>query len=136
MTASTNSGQPGGVRTLIALHHGRKSKLSRMYLDALESTSLMAAKCNGDSLSVAVPSKVRKFDGPARLLSFLCDEFVLRRQLTLLRKILKWNLPKNLYTNGKVSLITDGGMSNFKVRNYIPGRELFNRELTLAIQTY
>ena len=35
-----------------------------------------------------------------------------------------------------VTLTIDGGMNNFKVRNYIPRRELFNMELTLDMQTH
>ena len=75
-TCSANS-PSGSVRTLIALHHGRNTK------------SESFASCGGfteDSLSVAVPSKVKSVYGSARLLWFLCDEFVLRRRLKRFRK--------------------------------------------------
>ena len=94
---------PDSVRTLIALHHGRKTKIESFASRRLEvnffggsEIAWIYVDCSGDSVSVAVPSKVKNFDGPARLPSFLPDEFVLRRQLTLLRKIpnstYKWQL--------------------------------------------
>ena len=56
---------PGGVRTLIALHHGRimkgKSFLfcrGRVNISGGSKIAWINVECNGDSLSVAVPSKV------------------------------------------------------------------------------
>ena len=54
----------GGVRTLIALHHGRKMKREslascrgRVNISGSK-IAWINVECNGDSLSVAVPSKV------------------------------------------------------------------------------
>ena len=55
----------GGVRTLIALHHGRKIKSEslgscrgRVNISGGSKMNWMNVECNGDSLSVAAPSKV------------------------------------------------------------------------------
>ena len=58
---------PGGVRTLIALHHGRKTKSEsfascrgRLNISGGSEIAWMNVECNEDSLSVAVSSKVKK----------------------------------------------------------------------------
>ena len=54
-------------RTLIALHYGRKKTFSKKHLHPVAFRvsvicgSENSVECNGDSLSVAVPSKVKKF---------------------------------------------------------------------------
>ena len=57
----------GGVRTLIALHHGRKTKSEsfascrgRVNISCGSEIAWINVECNGDSLSVTVPSKVKK----------------------------------------------------------------------------
>ena len=57
----------GGVRTLIALHHGRKTKSEsfascrgRVNIFGGSEIALLNEECNGDSVSVAVHSKVKK----------------------------------------------------------------------------
>ena len=57
----------GGVRTLIALHYGRKTKIEsfascrgRVNVSGSSKIAWINVECNEDSLSVAVPSKVQK----------------------------------------------------------------------------
>ena len=61
----------GSVRTLIALHHGRKTTMNmkselfascrgRVNVSGGSEIAWMNVECNGDSLSVVVPSKVKK----------------------------------------------------------------------------
>ena len=57
----------GGVRTLIALHHGRKTKseslascCGRVNISSGSKIARINVECNRDSLSVAIPSKVKK----------------------------------------------------------------------------
>ena len=58
---------PGGVRTLITLHHGRKMKnksfascRGRVNISGSSKIARINVEFNGSSLSVAVPSKVKK----------------------------------------------------------------------------
>ena len=73
--------------TLIALHHGRKTKnksfascRGRVNISGSSKIAWINVEFNGNSLSVAVPSKVKSVCGPVRLLLFLRDKFVVRRQ--------------------------------------------------------
>ena len=57
----------GGVRTLIALHHGRKTKnesftscRGRVNISGGSKIARINVECNEDSLPVAIPSKVKK----------------------------------------------------------------------------
>ena len=57
----------GGVCTLIALHHGRKTKseslascCGRVNISGGSKIARRNVECNGDSKSVAIPSKVKK----------------------------------------------------------------------------
>ena len=59
--------EAGGVRTLIALHHGRHTKseslascCGRVKISGGSKIARINVECNGDSLSVAIPSKVKK----------------------------------------------------------------------------
>ena len=59
--------EPGSVRTLIALYHGRKTKnesfascRGRVNISGVSKVAWINVECNEDSLSVAVPSKVKK----------------------------------------------------------------------------
>ena len=56
-----------GVRTIIALHHGRKTKSEsfascrdRVNISGGSKIASITVKCKGDSLSVTVPLKVKK----------------------------------------------------------------------------
>ena len=58
---------PGGVRTLITLHHGRKMKnksfascRGRVNISGSSKIARINVEFNGSSLSVAVPSKIKK----------------------------------------------------------------------------
>ena len=58
---------PGGVCTLIALHYGCKMKnesftscRSRVNISSGSKIVQINVECNGDSLTVAIPSKVKK----------------------------------------------------------------------------
>ena len=60
----------GCVRTLIALHHGHKTKSEsfascrgRVNISGSSKIAWINVECNEDSLSVAVPSKVKVFAG-------------------------------------------------------------------------
>ena len=90
LTCVVNS---GGVRTLIALHHGLKTKSEsftscrgRVNISGGSKIARINVECNGDSLPVAIPSKVKSVGRPARLLLFLRDKFDVRRQLKRFRK--------------------------------------------------
>ena len=56
------------MRTLIALHHGRKTKSEsftscrgRVNISGGRKIARINVECNGDSLPVAIPSKVKTF---------------------------------------------------------------------------
>ena len=58
----------GGVRTLIALHHGRKTKSEsftscrgRGNVSGGSKIARINVECNGNSLPVAIPSKVKNY---------------------------------------------------------------------------
>ena len=63
------------------------------------------------------PRKLKTVDGPARLMSFLCNEFVPRRQLTR-------NYSEIIYTIG--NCVADYCVNNIKFRSYILRLELFH----------
>ena len=74
----------GGVRTLIALHHGRKTK-SESFTSCRGRVNISGgskiARINMDFLR-----KLKSVGRPARLLLFLREKFVVRRQLRRFRK--------------------------------------------------
>lgn len=70
------------------------------------------------------PRKLKTVDGPARLMSFPCNEFVPRRQLTR-------NYSEIIYTIG--NCVADYCVNNIKFRSYILRLELFH-SLPFAFQ--
>ena len=114
----------GGVRTLIALHYGRKTKIEsfascrgRVNVSGSSKIAWINVECNEDSLSVAVPSK---------LLLFLRDKFVVRRQLKRFRKNRNCSLAQESIHLAAVTLTADGCVNNIKFASYLTG----NRPLT------
>ena len=74
--------------------------------------------------------KFKSFFGPARLLSFLCGEFALRRQLTRFRKNQNCSLTLETRQMAAVTFTADGYVNNNKFREYIPRRELYIKRIT------
>ena len=126
----------GGVRTLIALHHDRKTKsetftLCRGQVNISGSSKLawINVKCNEDSL-LPFLRKLKSVWRPARLLLFLRDKFVVRRHLKRFRKNRDCSLAQESIHLAAVTRTTDGCVNNIKIR------ELFNKESTLDMPTY
>ena len=120
----------GGVRTLIALHHGRKMKREslascrgRVNISGSK-IAWINVECNGDSLSVAVPFE--SVCGPTGLLLFVRDKFIVRRQLKRLRKNRNCSLTQESIHLAAVTLTADGRVDNIKFASYLTG----NRPLT------
>ena len=123
----------GGVRTLIALHQGRKTKnksfatcRSRVNISGSSKIAWINVEFNGNSLSVAVPSKVKKCLRACGLLLFLLDKFVVRRQLKRFRKNRNCSLARESIYLTAVTHTADGCVNNIKFASYLTG----NRPLT------
>ena len=127
----------GGVRTLIALHHGRKTKSEsfascrdRVNIFGGSEIALLNEECNGDSVSVAVHSKVKK---------------CLRNKATSiipLWQICCYEATEEIQNESKLqpcSRIYSFGNSYTQIRRlceWYQIRELFNGESTLDMQTH
>ena len=123
----------GGVRTLIALHQGRKTKnksfatcRGRMNISGSSKIAWINVEFNGNSLSVAVPSKVKKCLRACGLLLFLLDKFVVRRQLKRFRKNRNCSLARESIYLTAATHTADGCVNNIKFASYLTG----NRPLT------
>ena len=120
-------------RTLIALYHGRKTKnksfascRGRVNISGSSKIAWINVEFNGNSLSVAVPSKVKSVCGPGRPLLFLLDIFVVRRQLKRFRKNRNCSLARESIYLTAVTHTADGCVNNTKFASYLTG----NRPLT------
>ena len=118
----------GGVSTLIALHHGRKTKSEsfascrgRMNIFGGSEIALLNEECNGDSVSVAVHSKVKKCLRNKALLLFLCDKFVVRNQLKRFRMNPNCSLAQESIHLVTVTLKSDGSVNDIKFASYLTG---------------
>ena len=124
--------EPGGVRTLIALHHGRKTKSElfascrgRENISGGSKIAWINVECNEDSLSQFLP-KLESVGRPARLLLFPRDKFVVRRQLKRFRKNRNCSLAQESIHLAAVTLTADGCVNNIKFTSYLTR----NRPLT------
>ena len=123
----------GGVRTLIALHYGRKTKIEsfascrgRVNVSGSSKIAWINVECNEDSLSVAVPSKVQKcFQACATHVIPPWHIFV-RRQLKRFRKNRNCSFAEESIHLAAVTLTADGSVNNIKFASYLTG----NRPLT------
>ena len=118
----------GGVSTLIALHHGRKTKSEsfascrgRVNIFGGSEIALLNEECNGDSVSVAVHSKVKKCLRNKALLLFLCDKFVVRNQLKRFRMNPNCSLAQESIHLVTVTLKSDGCVNDIKFASYLTG---------------
>ena len=118
----------GGVRILIALHHGRKTKSEsfascrgRVNIFGGSEIALLNEECNGDSVSVAVHSKVKKCLRNKALLLFLCDKFVVRNQLKRFRMNPNCSLAQESIHLVTVTLKSDGCVNDIKFASYLTG---------------
>ena len=118
----------GGVRTLIALHHGGKTKSEsfascrgRVNIFGGSEIALLNEECNGDSVSVAVHSKVKKCLRNKALLLFLCDKFVVRNQLKRFRINPNCSLAQESIHLVTVTLKSDGCVNDIKFASYLTG---------------
>ena len=94
----------GGVRTLIALHQGRKTKnksfatcRSRVNISGSSKIAWINVEFNGNSLSVAVPSKFKSVCGTVQTLLFLLDKSLFGGNWRDSERIETAVLPENLF---------------------------------------
>ena len=129
----------GGVRTLIALHHGRKTKsesftscrgrvniLGGSKIARINSWNVMGIHCLLPFLR-----KLKSVGRPARLLLFLRDKFDVRRQLKRFRKNRNCSLAQESIHLAAVTLTADGCVNNIKFASYLTG----NQPLTCKLIT-
>ena len=77
------------------------------------------------------PRKLKRFGRPARLLLFLRDKFVVRRQLKRFRKNRNCSLAQESIHLAAVTLTADGCVNNIKFASYLTG----NQPLTCKLIT-
>ena len=70
--------------------------------------------------------KLKSVCGPARLLLFLCDKFVVGRQLKRFRKNRNCSRAQESIHLAAVTLAADGCVSNIKFTNYLTGNRRKN----------
>ena len=123
---------PGGVRTLIALHHGRKTK-NKSFASCRGRVKISGSSKNWSTWNLMeihclLPflRKLKSVCGPVRLLFFLRDKFVVRRQLKRFRKNRNCSLARESIHLAAVSHTADGCVNNIKVASYLTR----NRPLT------
>ena len=123
---------PGGVRTLIALHHGRKTK-NKSFASCRGRVKISGSSKNWSTWNLMeihclLPflRKLKSVCGPVRLLFFLRDKFVVRRQLKRFRKNRNCGLARESIHLAAVSHTADGCVNNIKVASYLTR----NRPLT------
>ena len=122
-----------------AVHHGCKTK-SKSFASCRGLVNIFGGRkiarinveCNKcDSLSVAIPSKVKSVCRPARHLLFLRNKFVVRRQLKRFRKNRNCSLAQESIHLAAVTLTADGCVNNIKFASYLTG----NQPLTCKLIT-
>ena len=126
------------MRTLIALHHGRKTKSESFTscrgrvnifdgskIGRINSWNVMGIHCLLPFLR-----KLKSVGRPARLLLFLRDKFVVRRQLKRFKKDRNCSLAQESI-HLTVTLTADGCVNNIKFASYLTG----NRPLTCKLIT-
>ena len=120
---------PGGVRTLIALHHGRKTTFASCRGRVkISGSSKNWSTWNLMEIHCLLPflRKLKSVCGPVRLLFFLRDKFVVRRQLKRFRKNRNCSLARESIHLAAVSHTAGGCVNNIKVASYLTR----NRPLT------
>ena len=122
----------GGVRTLIALHHGRKTK-NKSFASCRGRVKISGSSKNWSTWNLMeihclLPflRKLKSVCGPVRLLFFLRDKFVVRRQLKRFRKNRNCSLARESIYLTAVTHTADGCVNNIKCTSYLTG----NRPLT------
>ena len=127
------------MRTLIALHHGRKTKsesftscrgrvniLGGSKIARINSWNVMGIHCLLPFLR-----KLKSVGRPARLLLFLRDKFVVRRQLKRFKKNRNCSLSQESIHLTSATLTADGCVNNNKFASYLTG----NQPLTCKLIT-
>ena len=116
------------MRTLIALHHGGKTKnksflfcRGRVNISGSSMIAWINVLYNGNSLSFPFLRKLKSVCGPVRLLLFLLDKFVIRRQLKRFRKNRNCSLARESIYLTAVTHTADGCVNNIRFVSYLAG---------------
>ena len=105
------------LRCIMVVKWNNKSFAScrgRVNISGSSKIAWINVEFNGNSLSVAVPSKVKKCLRACGLLLFLLDKFVVRRQLKRFRKNRNCSLARESIHLAAVSHTADGCVNNIK----------------------
>ena len=118
----------GVVRTLIALHHGGKTKSEsfascrgRVNILGGSEIALLNEECNGDSVPVAVHSKVKKCLRNKATSIIPLWQIVVRKQLKRFRMNPNCSLAQESIHLVTVTLKSDGCVNDIKFASYLTG---------------
>ena len=118
----------GVVCTLIALHHGRKTKSEsfascrdRVNIFGGSEIALLNEECNGDSVSVAVHSKVKKCLRNKATSIIPLWQIVVRKQLKRFRMNPNCSLAQESIHLVTVTLKSEGCVNDIKFASYLTG---------------
>ena len=126
------------MRTLVALHHGRKTNSEsfascrgQVNISGGSKIARINMECNGIHCLLPFLRKLKGVGRPKRLLLFLRDKLVVRRQLKRFRKNRNCSLAQESIHLAAVTLTADGCVNNIKFASYLTG----NQPLTCRLIT-